>query len=39
MMMLSRLLDQLRAWLDRLLGGQPEPALVPIPVESPRRRR
>jgi hypothetical protein len=35
----SRLLDQLRAWLDRLLGGQPEPALAPVPVRSTRPRR
>lgn len=38
--MLASVLDRLAAWLGRLLGGDtPEPALVPVPVERPRRRR
>ncbi len=36
MIVFQRLLDQLRAWLDRLLGGSPEPALAPVPVHAPR---
>lgn len=39
MIVCQRLLDQLRAWLDRLLGGSSEPSLVPVPAHAPRPDR
>ena len=36
--LLSRLLDAIAAWLDRVFGGTPELVPVPIPVKEPRRR-
>jgi hypothetical protein len=36
--LVSRILDTIAAWLDRLLGGQSELVPVPIPVRNPRRK-
>jgi hypothetical protein len=39
-MLITRALEALAAWLERLLGApSPEFVPVPVPVEQPRRRR
>ena len=39
-MLITRALEALAAWLERLLGApSPELVPVPVPVERPRRRR
>lgn len=39
-MSITRALEVLAAWLERLLGApSPQPVPVPVRVEQPRRRR
>ncbi|HEX6291413.1 MAG TPA: hypothetical protein VFZ66_19675 [Herpetosiphonaceae bacterium] len=36
----ARILDRIAAWLERVLGGgTPELVPVPVPANTPRRRR